>query len=278
MSERLVQKGYEAYLSFISDTNATKVSIYDIRMVRDFSNIFPDELSVVSLNREVEFGIDIIPGIAPVPIAPYRMALKELAELKAQLQELFDRGFIRPSMSPWGESVLFVKNKDGTISMYIDYRQLNKLTVNEADVFKTAFRTRYGHYEFLVMPFKLTNALAAFMDLMNRPNTTSIFVSSYKLSVKSSFMLSLISLSKVAFLGHVVTTGGILVDPKKVEVVVEWKQPKNVSELQSFLGLAICSIPLTKLLRKNAPFKWSEEHQSGFEKLKSVLSQAHTLV
>ncbi|KAG8492955.1 hypothetical protein CXB51_010214 [Gossypium anomalum] len=132
------------------------------------------------------------------------MALKELVELKAKIQELLDRGFIRPSVSPWGVPVLFVKNKDGTMRMCIDYRQLNKLTiknryplpridylfeqlrgasvfskidlrsgyhqlrVKEADIHKMAFRTRYGHYEFLVMPFGLTNAPAVFMDLMNR--------------------------------------------------------------------------------------------------------------
>ncbi|KAG8491031.1 hypothetical protein CXB51_014171 [Gossypium anomalum] len=136
-------------------------------------------------------------------IAPYRMALKELAELKAQVQKLLDCGFIHPSVSPWGAPVLFVKKKDGTMRMCIDYRQLNKLTiknkyplsmiddlfdqfrrasvfskidlqsgyhqlrVKEANVHKTTFRTHYGHYEFLVMPFGLTNAPTTFMDLMN---------------------------------------------------------------------------------------------------------------
>ena len=136
--------------------------------------------------------------------APYRMAPMELKELKSQLQELLDKGFIRPSVSPWGAPVLFVKKKDGTLRMCIDYRQINKvivknkyplpriedlfdqlkgasvfskidlrsgyyeLRVKEGDVLKAAFRTRYGHYEFLVMPFGFTNAPAAFMDLMNR--------------------------------------------------------------------------------------------------------------
>ncbi|KAL4354883.1 hypothetical protein GQ457_06G015240 [Hibiscus cannabinus] len=132
------------------------------------------------------------------------MAPVELKELKKQLEELQDKGFIRPSTSPWGAPVLFVKKKDGTMRLCIDYRQLNRVTiknkyplpriedlfdqlrdasvfskidlrsgyyqmrVKEADVPKTAFRTRYGHFEFLVMPFGLTNAPAAFMDLINR--------------------------------------------------------------------------------------------------------------
>ncbi|GJR06387.1 putative reverse transcriptase domain-containing protein [Tanacetum coccineum] len=143
-------------------------------------------------------------GAAPVARAPYRLAPSEMKELAEQLQELTDKGFIRPSSSPWGAPVLFVKKKDGSFRMCIDYRELNKLTVKnryplpriddlfdqlqgssiyskidlrsgyhqlrvrEEDILKTAFRTRYGHYEFQVMPFGLTNAPAVFMDLMNR--------------------------------------------------------------------------------------------------------------
>uniref|UniRef100_A0A2N9GFR5 CCHC-type domain-containing protein n=1 Tax=Fagus sylvatica TaxID=28930 RepID=A0A2N9GFR5_FAGSY len=155
--------------------------------------------------REVEFTIDLVPGTGPISKAPYRMAPAELKELKEQLQDLLDKGFIRPSASPWGAPVLFVKKKDGSMRLCIDYRELNKVTirnkyplpriddlfdqlrgsevfskidlrsgyhqlrVKEEDIPKTAFRTRYGHYEFLVMPFGLTNAPAVFMDLMNRP-------------------------------------------------------------------------------------------------------------
>ncbi|GJZ69016.1 putative reverse transcriptase domain-containing protein, partial [Tanacetum coccineum] len=152
----------------------------------------------------VEFQIDLVLGAAPVARAPYRLAPLELQELSTQLQELSDKGFIRPSSSPWGTLVLFVKKKDGYFRMCIDYRELNKLTVNnryplpriddlfdqlqgsnvyskidsrsgyhqlrvhDEDIPKTAFRTLYGHYEFQVMPFRLSNAPAIFMDLMNR--------------------------------------------------------------------------------------------------------------
>nr|GEV97394.1 hypothetical protein [Tanacetum cinerariifolium] len=154
--------------------------------------------------RLVEFQIDLIPGVAPVARAPYRLASSKMKELSEQLQELSKKGFIRPSSSPWGSPVLFVKKKDGLFRMCIDYRELNKLTiknryplpwiddlfdqlqgsnvylkidlrssyhqlrVREQDVQKTAFRTRYGQYEFQVMPFGLTNAPVVFMDLMNR--------------------------------------------------------------------------------------------------------------
>ncbi|GJU76189.1 putative reverse transcriptase domain-containing protein [Tanacetum coccineum] len=154
--------------------------------------------------RQVEFRIELMPGAAPVARVPYCLAPSELKELSDQLKELLEKGFIRPSSSPWGAPMLFVKKKDGSFRMCIDYRKLNKLTVKnryplsridnlfdqlqgssvyskidlragyhqlqirEEDIPITAFRTRYGHYEFQVMPFGLTNAPAVFMDLMNR--------------------------------------------------------------------------------------------------------------
>ncbi|GJZ30333.1 putative reverse transcriptase domain-containing protein [Tanacetum coccineum] len=176
----------------------------DVPIVRDFPDVFPEDLPGLPPTRQVEFRIDLVPGVAPVARAPYRLAPSEMKELSEQLQELSDKGFIRPSSSPWGAPVLFVKKKDGSFQMCIDYRELNKLTVKnryplpriddlfdqlqgssvyskidlrsgyhqlrvrEEDIPKTAFRTRYGHYEFQVMPFGLTNAPAVFMDLMNR--------------------------------------------------------------------------------------------------------------
>ncbi|GJU61884.1 putative reverse transcriptase domain-containing protein [Tanacetum coccineum] len=176
----------------------------DISVVREFEDVFPEDLSGLPPQRQVEFRIDLVPGVTPVAKSPYRLAPSEMQELSGQLQELQDKGFIRPSHSPWGAPVLFVKKKDGSLRMCIDYRELNKLTiknryplpriddlfdqlqgsryfskidlrsgyhqlrVHEDDIPKTAFRTRYGHFEFTVMPFGLTNAPAVFMDLMNR--------------------------------------------------------------------------------------------------------------
>ena len=203
-ARKMVRKGCEAYLAYVIDAVKPRPSISDISTVSDFPDVFPEELPGLPPQREIEFPIDVVSGATLASITPYRMAPLELKELKLQLQELLEKGFIQPSVSPWGAPVLFVKKKDGTLRLCIDYRQLNKLTIKnkyllpriddlfdqlkdasifskidlrsgyhqlkikDTDVHKTAFRTRYGHYEFLVMLFGLTNAPAAFMDLMNR--------------------------------------------------------------------------------------------------------------
>nr|GFB40818.1 putative reverse transcriptase domain, aspartic peptidase domain protein [Tanacetum cinerariifolium] len=200
----LLSHGCEGFLATIHDTTSDVPSIHDQLIVSEFPDVFPDELPGIPLVREVEFNIELIPGSEPISKAPYRMAPIELKELKDQLQELLERCFIHPSVSPWGAPVLSVKKKDGSMRLCIDYCELNKITirnrypllriddlfdqfqgvmhfskiylgsgyhqlrVKEQDISKTAFRTRYGHYEFLVMPFGLTNAPAVFMDLMNR--------------------------------------------------------------------------------------------------------------
>ncbi|GJR52724.1 putative reverse transcriptase domain-containing protein [Tanacetum coccineum] len=136
----------------------------EVPIVRDFLEVFPEDLSGLPPTRQVEFQIDLVPGAAPVARSPYRLAPSEMQELSAQLQELSDMRFIRPSSSHWGAPVLFVKKKDRSFRMS-GYHQLR---VHEEAIPKMAFRTRYGLYEFQVMPFGLTNAPAVFMDLMNQ--------------------------------------------------------------------------------------------------------------
>ncbi|KAA3473169.1 gag-pol polyprotein [Gossypium australe] len=167
-AQRYVRKGCEAYLAYVLNTKMSKLKLESVLVVSEYPVVFPEELLGLPSIREVEFGIDLEPGTSPMLVAPYRMASTKLKELEAQLQELTDKGFTRPSFSHWGAPVLFVKKKDESMRLCIDYRQLNKLRVKESDVSETAFRTRYGNYDFLVMPFGLTNASAIFMDLMNQ--------------------------------------------------------------------------------------------------------------
>ena len=119
---RFIRKGYKAFLALILDSKRGQVDVEKIPVVREFPDVFPKELPGIPLKREVDLSIEIVPGTAPVSRAPYRMALAELKELKVQLQELLDKGFVRPSVSPWGAPVSFVKKKDGTLWMCIDYR------------------------------------------------------------------------------------------------------------------------------------------------------------
>ncbi|GKF10485.1 putative reverse transcriptase domain-containing protein [Tanacetum coccineum] len=137
----------------------------DVPIVRDLPELFPEDLLGILLTRQVEFQIDLVPGAAPVARAPFRLAPSKMKELSDQLQELSDKGFIRPRSSVYSK-----------IDMRLGYHQLR---FREEDIPKTAFRTRYSHYEFQVMPFGLTNAPTVFMDLMNRvckPYLDKIFI------------------------------------------------------------------------------------------------------
>ncbi|RVW14473.1 Retrovirus-related Pol polyprotein from transposon 297 [Vitis vinifera] len=291
-------QGFLAYV--VNEENDLKLE--DIPIVRNYPDVFPEDLPGLPPEREVDFTIDVAPGTTPISKAPYRMAPLELKELKIQLQELLDKGFIRLSVSPWGAPVLFVKKNDGSMRLCIDYRELNKvmvrnkyplpriddlfnelqgacvfskidlrssyhqLRIRSEDVPKTSFRTRYGHYEFLVMSFGLTNAPAAFMDLMNRvfkpylDQFVVVFIDDILVYSKSrkeherhlSIVLQTLRdkqlyaklkkcelwLDKVSFLGQVVTKDCISIDPGKVNVMSNWRKPNTVTEILSFLGLA----------------------------------------
>ena len=350
-AQKMLSKGCQGCPAYVVETGKEGTILDEIPVVREFLDVFPDDIAGLPPEREVEFTIDLIPGTEPISIPPCRMALAELRELKAHLEEFLSKGFIRPSISPWGAPVLFVKKKDGSLRLCIDYRQLNSVTirnqyplpridelfdklqgsqvyskidlrsgyhlrVQESDVPKTAFRTRYGHYEFLVMPFGLTNAPAAFMDLMNRifqpylDRFVIVFIDDILVYSGSSeehyehlrIVLQTLRerqlyaklskcqfwLDRVAFLGHVILAKGVSVDPQKIEAVVNWKPPKNMSEVRSFLGLAgyyrkfvegfsKVAAPLTKLTRKDVKYDWVDACQKSFEELKGRLTSAPVL-
>ncbi|KAJ9539079.1 hypothetical protein OSB04_031812 [Centaurea solstitialis] len=307
-----LRKECVAFMAHVIDKKAKEKQIQDIPVVREFPEVFPEELPGLPPQRHVEFHIDLVPGAGPIAKSPYRLAPSEMQELSNQLQELLDKGFIRPSSSPWGAPVLFVKKKDGSFRMCIDYRELNKITiknryplpriddlfdqlqgatyfskidlrsgyhqmrVREEDIAKTAFRTRYGHYEFLVMPFGLTNAPAVFMDLMNRSKEDHEqhlrlildLLKAEKLYAK--FSKCEFWIREVHFLGHVVNKEGIHVDPAKIEAIKKWEAPKTPTEIRQFLGLAgyyrrfIANFskiaqPLTTLTQKDKKFIWNEK-------------------
>ena len=128
-AKRLLRKGCSGYIAYVIDTRDNGLRLEDIPVVQEFPDVFPEDLPGLPPHREIEFIIELAPGTEPISRAPYRMAPAKLRELKTQLQELVDKGFIRPSFSPWGAPVLFVKKKDDTMRLCIGYRQLNKITV-----------------------------------------------------------------------------------------------------------------------------------------------------
>jgi hypothetical protein len=323
-----------------------------IPVVCEYADVFPDELSGMPPDWDIEFAIELQPRMTPISKRPYRMPPAELAELKRQLQELLDNGFIRPSTSPWGCPALFVKKKDESLRLCIYYRPLNAVTIKNkyplpridvlfdqlvgakvfskidlrsgyhqikiraSDIPKTAFSTRYGLYEFLVMSFGLTNAPAYFMYLMNSVSMPEldkfvvvfiddILVYSKKEEehvrhlhvvlqrLREHHLYAKLSkcdfwLKEIKFLGHTISQAGIAVDPYKVQEVMNWKPPTIVRQIRSFLRLAgyyrrfildfsRIAKPITELLKKEAKFVWGQKCEDAFHALRQHLTTAPVL-
>lgn len=332
----------------------------ETKLKADFADVMPAELpDELPPERFVDHHIELTPGAQPVAGAMYRHSILESQELKRQLQQLLEKGFIQPSKSPFGAPVLFVKKKTGDLRMCIDFRALNQITIKNRtplpriddlleslsgakyftcldlrsgyyqiriapeDIEKTAFRTKYGHFEFKVLPFGLTNAPATFQTLMNHVFSDMLDVSvlvylddimifSKTLEEHKEHVAAVLKRlrkhklylngpkckffrTKVDWLGHVVSSDGISVDQSKIQAVLEWPRPENVTVLQSFLGYAgyyrrfvraysEIARPLTDLLKKfdsagkKVEFVWTEACQIAFEVLKKRLTEAPVLL
>nr|GFA05146.1 retrotransposon protein, putative, Ty3-gypsy subclass [Tanacetum cinerariifolium] len=274
----------------------------NVLIVRDFSEVFPEDLPGLPLTRQVEFQIDLIPGAAPIARAPYRLAPSEMKELSNQLQELSEKGFIRPSSSPWGAPILFVKKKDGSFRMCIDYRELNKLTVKNrypllriddlfdqlqgssiyskidlrSDLINRACKPYLDKFVIVFIDDILVYSknekehgehLKLILELLKREKLYAKFS-------KCEFWIP-----KVQFLNHVIDSRGIHVDPAKIESIKDWASLKKPAEIRQFLGLvgyyrrfiegfSKIAKPITKLTQKKVMFNWGDKQEATFQLLK----------
>jgi hypothetical protein len=336
----------------VSLQHMVELKLKDIHVVQEFSDVFPNDLPRMPPERAIEFKIELQLGTAPIAKASYKMSPVEMKELKIQRQGLLDNGYIRPSTSPWGCSALYVEKKDKELRLCVDYRPLDAVTIKNKyplpridilfdqlagvqvfskidlrssyhqikiraeDIPKTAFTTRYGLYEYLVMSFGLTNVMAHFMYLMNSvfmpklDQFVVVFIDDILVYSKSmeehkehlriilqrlqehqlytKFSKCEFWIKEVPFLGHVVSPEGIAVDPSKVKEVLEWKPPTTVSDVQSFLGLAgyyrrfipnfsKITKPFTELLKKGNKYVWSKPCNEAFKHLKKLLTTSLVL-
>ena len=323
------------------------------RVLRDFACVFPDDLPAgLPPQREVDHRIELVPGSTPPSRPTFRLSATELDELRKQLTELSKSGFIQPSKSPFGAPILFVKKKDGSMRMCVDYRALNDITVKNSyplprvdelfdrlqgaryftkidlrsgyhqirihpdDVPKTAFRTRYGHYEFLVLPFGLTNAPATFMHLMHQAFRAhldefvivfldDILIYSKTLEEHERHVRTALEVLKreqlyakeskcelfkteVEFLGHIVGRDGVRMMEDKVRAVQDWPTPSSIRHVRSFLGAAgyyrrfikgfsSIAAPLTELTKDGVTFEWGHHHAEAFRQLKHAIANGPVL-
>jgi transposase InsO family protein len=322
---------------------------------KEFAKLFEEELGLEALPKHQPWDHEIVleegktPGFQPI----YGMSEKELQELKEYIDKNIKKGFIRKSESPAGFPVMFVPKKNGKLRLCVDFRRLNEITIKnryplpniselrdrlahagiftaldlrgaynlirmkEGEEWKTAFRTRYGHYEYTVMPFGLTNAPATCQALINDVlrEHLDIFVIAYlddiliysknekehKDHVRT--VLSLLQAhsllvdpdkcewhkEELEFLGHIVGKNGVKMSPTKIQVVKDWPTPKTVKEIQAFLGFvnfnrqfiqnfSKIAIPLTALTKKETPFEWTKKQDEAFETLKNACIEPPVLV
>lgn len=337
------------------ETNETEKSKEESEhIMQEYDDVFPEELPAhLPISRPIDHRIELIPGSIPPSRSMYRMSPKEIDEIKKQLTELLEKGLVQPSKSPFGAPILMVKKKDGTLRMCIDYRALNAITIKNRyplprvdelfdrlqgakyfskidlrsgywqirihpeDVSKTAFRTRYGHFEWLVLPMGLTNAPATFMHLMHeifRPfldDFVIVFLDDILIYSKNLIdhrrhlrtVLDVLRQHKlyakkskcdffrdhIEFLGHRIDREGIHMMDDKVTAIREWPTPKSIDDIRCFLGtigyyrkfiknFSKIAAPMNELLKKDKSFIWSEVEENAFRNLIEATITAPTLI
>ncbi|XP_074336882.1 uncharacterized protein LOC141674054 [Apium graveolens] len=265
---KMIRNGCDAYLAHAVDNNATTSKFEDIPVVKEFLEVFPEELPGMPLDRDIEFSIELLPSTTPISNSPYRMAPVELKELKKQFIELLEKGYIRPSVSPW------VMPFGLTNAPAVFMELMNKVFLSFLDRFVIVFID-----DILIYSKSAQDHEQHLRTVLQTLKEKQLYA---KLS-KCEFWLN-----HMVFLGHFISSRGIEVDPKKIEAVLNWEAPKSVTEVRSFLGMAgyyrhfvegfsKIAGPVTKLLRKNVPFQWNEAAQQSFEELKHRLTSAPIL-
>jgi hypothetical protein len=350
--KKCYKKGCKIFAAHMEETPKDKVPKLDDHAILEYFEDVFKELLRLPPKRDIYFSINLMPGAPPMSKTPYRMSTPKLKELQMQLYDILKKGYIHPSVSPWGFPVLFMKKKYGTLRLCIDFRQLNKVTVKnkyplpriddlfdqlkdakkfskidlrsgyhqvrikEEYISNTTFRTRYGHYEFIVVPFGLSNTQAIFMCLMNGvfqeylDKFFIVFLDDILIYSKSEeenenhlrMVFQLLrenqlyaKLSKCSFyqkkihyLGHIISKDGIAVDPEKIEDIREWSAPNNVTKVRSVMGLvgyyrifiegfSKIAYPITSLQNKGVKFQWTLDCEKSFQHLKQLLTSAPIL-
>nr|GEW12109.1 putative reverse transcriptase domain-containing protein [Tanacetum cinerariifolium] len=303
----------------VIEKEPTKRRLKDVPVICKFPDVFIEDLLGLLPPLQVEFEIELVPGATPMARAPYRLAPSEMKELAKQLQELSDKGFIQPSSSPWGAPVLFVKKKDGSFRLCIDYYELNKLTVKNRyplPRINDLFDQLQGSSVYSKIDLRSNYHQLLFMDLMNRACKSFhdkfmiVFIDNILVYSKNKeeheehlrIILELLQkeklyakfskckfwLDSMKFLGHVINSQGVYVDPAKVEAIKSWAALKSPTEVRQFLGLAgyyrrfiegfsLIAKLLTKLTQNNKTYECGEEEEEAFQLLKDKLCSAPIL-
>ncbi|GJY30669.1 hypothetical protein Tco_0414164 [Tanacetum coccineum] len=302
-ARKYVEKVSQLFLAHVTEKEPSEKRLQDVHVICDFLKVFPDDLLGLLPPRQVKFKIELVLGATPVVRVPYHLTSSEMKELSDQLKELSEKGLIRLSSPPWGAPLLFVKKKDGSFQMCIDYRELNKLTVKnryplpriddvfdqlqgscvyskinlrsgyhqlrikEEDILITAFQTRYGHYEFQVIPFGLINAPAIFMDLMNR--VCKSYLEKFVIVFIDDILIY--SKSKEEHKEHLKIILGCTLKETILASSMNWVLSKIHRGI--FFDFKTTYQPNAK----NKKYEWGEEEEEAFQMLKQKLCSAPIL-